>query len=151
MKNRVRHLALLAFSLGVATAVVACDFNEGPNLSIEVLDTDLRVVPPAQPMQVPSTGDPTLCCCQVGGIALNTSAVPVHATLKFYAYEAGNSEEIGTAILFLEDLPPGRFRSFGLGTSDEPGAVGFVRPCDTIDRIELVDKDLRAVVTVAPR
>ncbi len=133
----------------VALAVLptGCALETGPSLQVDVIDAEsgqvLTVGAPApKSMLEPTADDASLCCCRTVGLAENLSAVPVHTTLKFEAYRRhpdGTDEKIGTAVDFIEDLSPNEVRPVD--------AVGFLIPCDSIDRLSLVDLDMRGLWT----
>jgi hypothetical protein len=125
-----RHPVPVIACIASLLLLVACDdFTPGPELQVEVLEASLGLEA--------TTGDDSLCCCLVTGRAINMSTVAVHVTLKFEAFAAGEEEPFGTAIDFMRDLAPGEERQII--------APGLFVPCSEIDRIELVDVDLRGI------
>ena len=106
------------------------DFDPGPPLRVEVPEESIALQS--------TTGNDTLCCCRVVGQAINLSSVPVNTTLKFEAYRADQEEPFGVAVDFMANLKPNEDRAIS--------ASGLLVECSTIDRVELVDVDLRAVV-----
>jgi hypothetical protein len=128
-----RQFALLSIACLAAGAIaVSCEdavvesFTEGPSLKVVVDSLALA----------PTGDDPARCCCIVVGHAVNQSAVAVHATVKVEVF-AAESEPIGTAVDFMEDLQPGEERRIR--------ASGLLVPCTNIERLELVDVDVRGV------
>jgi len=119
--------------VGIALLVLlpAC-FETGPTLDVVVLQHALQA----------TTGDDSRCCCHVVGTALNQSDVVVHVTLRFEAYKVDENDPIAIAFEFLKDMQPGEQRSFE--------ATGFVIPCFSIDRYELVDIDMRGLWSPPP-
>lgn len=119
----------------VVSVVVACSSPTRPELRVDVLTPDGSLIPSAIPVTQSTTPDATICCCRVVGNVVNRSLIPVHVTLKFEAFENGEDDPVATAFDFLEALQ-------GQATYS---AVGFIRPCSTIDRVELADVDLRGI------
>lgn len=114
------------------------------NLELQVMNFDEVLIPPAEPEIAPTNNrnDPAGCCCKVTGLARNVSGEGVHAKLKFEAFQQGEDDKVGTALVFLEYMEIGELR--------ELDARGFILPCNEIDRVELVEVDLRADVLAPP-
>lgn len=134
--------AVVMLGIGI---IVACGHPPtAANLALHVMTSDEVLIPPAEPEIAPTNNrnDPDGCCCQVTGLARNVSAEAVHAKLKFEAFQEGEDDKIGTALEFLEDMSIGETRRLK--------ARGFILPCNEIDRVELVEVDLRAIVFAPP-
>ncbi len=124
---RVRH-AVRTLTCLMALGAVACGFETGPSLDVQVL----------QPELVPTAGAASLCCCRVTGQVANRSSVPVHVHVAFDSYAAGDPKPSGQAVDFVENLQPAESRAFT--------AVGFVQPCASISEFKLVQPlNVRAV------
>jgi hypothetical protein len=116
--------------LALGLSVAGCGSTTGPSLDVSTDQTALAS----------TLGNSQLCCCHVTGVVVNRSTVGVHVTLTYEAYarnREGVEEKIGTALAFVKDLRPAERRAFT--------AVGFVVPCASIERRELVDLDVRAI------
>jgi hypothetical protein len=129
MNGLERGFWFLLFTLALAFSSACEGFTPGPSLEVEVPRESLSLQP--------TTANSQLCCCRVVGSITNRSSVPVHVTLKFEAYQAGEEEAVAAAVDFLENMQPGEQRSID--------ASGFLIACSSIDRFELVDIDLRGV------
>lgn len=132
-------LGVIVALTGLVLSSAACDYTTGPSLTVDVMTPDGDTIPPATPVLEPSNefDDPGICCCRVVGRIMNQSAVGVHATLKFEAFETGVEDPVGTALDFLGSMTPGEERPYT--------AAGFVQACDEFDRVELADVDLRGL------
>ncbi len=119
-RNRFGLSVLVSTCLVLLLFFLPACFDTGPTLSVVVPEHSLQS----------TLGVDTQCCCLVVGTAINQSTVPVQATLKFTAFEDGDSSSVGTAFEFLRDMQPGEQRSFS--------ASGLVMPCSDIDRYELL-------------
>lgn len=75
-----------------------------------------------------TTGNAALCCCRIAGTARNDNRIPVHATIKFSAFDASSSDAISTILFFIEDMDPGVTRPID--------APGFIFPCNAIKRLQ---------------
>lgn len=130
--------------LGAAVLVACGHPPTAANLALQVLTFDELVIPPAAPEIAPTNdaNDPARCCCRVTGLARNVSGEGVHAKIKFEAFQEGDDDRIGTALEFLEFMAIGETRVID--------ARGFIMPCNDIDRVELVEVDLRADVEAPP-
>ena len=146
-------LRLLACVFVVVFAGSCAYFDPGPDLIVEVfspqgqapvaISDPLTVCgDPANPQNAltlqATTGNPAFCCCRVVGRLVNRSTVSIHALLKFKACDDNELLPIGTAIDFIQRVVPGEDRPFS--------ATGLVRPCNDVDRVELVEVDLNGVV-----
>ena len=129
MRESVLHKVRVVVT--VAALGIACGFETGPTLDVQVENATLR----------PTTGNSQLCCCHVVGTVVNRSTVPVHVTAEFEGFEAGNTAKpVARALDFLPDMQPSERRSFT--------AVGFVLPCGTINEFRLVQPlNVRGVFT----
>jgi hypothetical protein len=98
-------------------------FETGPDLSAQITDVEL----------LPTTGNADICCCRVTGSITNTSEVPIHATIKFAAFESDDAVEPFSRILhFMRDLQPGEPQRFLTQNNGGEGASGFLVPCSRI-------------------
>jgi len=136
--NTLDRARFVVVSLGLATLLClgACeqagqDFEEGPPLVVDVPEATLALEPTGQ------SGDSARCCCLVVGEVTNQSVVAVHVTVQVDAFATGEQEPIGTAVDFVEDLQPNESRRIE--------ASGLLFPCDDVDRLELVDVDVRGI------
>lgn len=112
-------LALLALLAVIAGSTTACqELPVGPSLQ----DFDLTGI-----RGTPTTGNASLCCCHVTGTARNRTSVPLHATIQFTGFDAGNAR-ISTILYFIPDLAP--------GSSANIDAPGFIVPCSAISRFD---------------
>jgi hypothetical protein len=92
----------------------------GPSLS----DVQLSGITTA-----PTAGDRSLCCCRVVGTATNRNSVPVHATLKFSAFQTPTAAEpLSTLIYFIKDFQPGATHAID--------APGFIFPCNVVNNLK---------------
>ena len=117
--------------LGSCEQAAQNDFEEGPPLVVDVPEDSLAVEPTGV------SGDPSRCCCLVVGDVVNESVVAVHVTVQVEAFATGEEEPVGTAVDFVNDLQPSESRRIA--------ASGLLIPCDDIDRLELVDVDVRGI------
>lgn len=133
--------------LVLAVLSTGCEMETGPSLQVDVIDANsgqVLTLDAAAPksMLVPTTNDSSLCCCRTVGFAQNLSTVPVNTKLKFEAYQRnadGTETKIGTALDFIDEMPPDELLPFE--------AVGILKPCDSIDRLTLVEVSLRGLWT----
>lgn len=122
--------ARVLVSLALLANLPGCrEADPGPDLAVEVPRESLAFQP--------TTGDPALCCCRIVGRVINPSTVAVHVTLRFRAFEPGQSEPSGTAIDFLATVLPQEERQIE--------ATGLLKPCDTYERFVLEDIDVNGV------
>jgi len=146
MGKRSIESAVLAGIVLLGTAVLAACGHPptAASLALHVMTFEEVLIPPAEPEIAPTNNanDPARCCCRVTGLARNVSGEGVHAKIKFEAFQQGDDDRIGTALEFLEFM--------AIGETRQIDARGFILPCDEIDRVELVEVDLRADVLAPP-
>jgi hypothetical protein len=124
----MRTLSRAAFGIAVGVAAVlsvsACrQPPTGPSLAdVTVENIALR----------PTTGNAGLCCCRIAANVINQNTVPVHVTLKFWAFGEGSSldedDAISAIFHFVPDLEP--------STSRPIDAAGFIFPCSAIRQVK---------------
>jgi hypothetical protein len=117
--------------LGSCEQAAQSGFEDGPPLVVDVPEDTLALEPTGV------SGDSARCCCLVVGDVVNESVVAVHVTVQVEAFAAGETEPLGTAVDFVDDLQPNEVRRIA--------ASGLLFPCDDVDRIELVDVDVRGI------
>lgn len=79
-----------------------------------------------------TTGNTALCCCRVTATVVNNNEVPVHATLKFWAFDnlganPDKKDAISAIFEFVPDLEP--------RTSRAIDSAGFIYPCSVIRQL----------------
>lgn len=119
MTRTVRFVVSLFLAAVAAGSFLACQHDAGPSLSIAI--EGRRLEPSAT---VPNAA--ALCCCRVRGSVHNTSAIAVHAELRFHASNA-KGESLGTAVDWVKDIPAGGSKSFD--------AAGIVALCSEVAKI----------------
>lgn len=121
---------LLFGAAGMASFFLgACeDFQTGPSL-VNVVVVEAVTV---REGLVPTTGDPSLCCCRVRGTVTNNNEVPVHVTIKWAAFENQASvQPFGRILHFVPDLEPSETEQFET-PNNGTDASGFLVPCNSI-------------------
>jgi hypothetical protein len=76
----------------------------------------------------PTTGNATLCCCRVTGMATNSNATPVHVTVKISAFNRAEPLPLATLVYFIEDMQP--------GARHQIEASGFFFSCERISELK---------------
>jgi hypothetical protein len=86
--------------LVAASWMTACNGSPtGPSLAnVSVSDVRLQ----------PTEGNAALCCCRVAAVAENRNDVPVHVTVKFFAYDQDPSFPLTAIVHFIRSMQPGR-------------------------------------------
>ena len=104
----------------------------GPSLA-DVSVSDVRLQP--------TEGNAALCCCRVAAVAENRNDLPVHVTIKFFAYDQDPSFPLTAIVHFISSMQPGR---------REPIlASGFLLACSRIADLR-VEVDVNATSAALP-
>jgi hypothetical protein len=122
----------------VIVSIVACTIacgttpTVGPSLAaVQVSDVRLQA----------TEGNATLCCCRVAAVAENHNQVPVHVTIKFFAYDEIPDVPLTAIVHFIRNMQPAARESFV--------ASGFLLACSRIDDVR-VEVDVTGTASALP-
>jgi hypothetical protein len=123
----------IAFALMASLSAIACEKRPvGPTLAaVQVSNVRLQ----------PTEGNATLCCCRVAAVAENRNAVPVHVTIKFFAYDDDPRWPLTSIVHFIENMRPDARESFV--------APGLLLACSRIRDVR-VEVDVTGTASALP-
>lgn len=116
-----------------AAWMTACGGSpSGPSLAaVEVSNVRLQA----------TEGNASLCCCRVAATAENDNAVPVHVTVKFFAYDENPDFPLTVVVHFIRNMQP--------GTREPILASGLLLACSRVKDVR-VEVDVTGTASVLP-
>ena len=133
MENRsTSRSKRVVVGLTLASWMTACGAPSGPSLAaVQVSNVRLQ----------PTEGNASLCCCRVAATAESENTVPVHVTVKFFAYDENPTVPLTALVHFIRNMQP--------GTREPILATGLLLACSRVKDVR-VEVDVTGTASVLP-